>query len=93
MKVHFFLNEVTARPSLKPFHEFKYGSSDGSQRGLILSSGKEWAEQRKFCLRKLSDLGIGQSSKINTLISIEAEKLCMALSKEIEGRSIFGFKH
>jgi hypothetical protein len=27
------------------------------------------------------------------LISIEAEKLCMALSKEIEGRSLFGFLH
>ena len=76
---------------MKPFHEFKYGSEDGSQRGIILSSGKEWSEQRKFCLRKLTELGIGKSSKINMLISNEAEKLCTVLSKEIEGRVFCSF--
>ena len=78
---------MSARPSLKPFHEFKYGSPDGSQRGLILSSGQEWSEQRKFCLRKLKDLGIGKSSNINTVISNEVAKLCSLLEQEIEGRS------
>ena len=78
--------QVTARPSLKPFHEFKYGSADGSQRGIILSSGNEWLEQRKFCLRKLKDLGMGQRSKIDILISNEAAKLCTLLKQEIEGK-------
>ena len=87
----FSKSKVLARPSLKPFHEFKYGSEDGSQRGIILSSGKEWSEQRKFCLRKLTELGIGKSSKINILISNEAEKLCTVLSKKIEGRVYFTF--
>ena len=78
--------QVTARPSLKPFHEFKYGSADGSQRGIILSSGNEWLDQRKFCLRKLKELGMGQRSKIDILISNEAAKLCNLLKQEIEGK-------
>ena len=79
--------QVTARPSLKPFHEFKYGSADGSQRGIILSSGNEWLDQRKFCLRKLKELGMGQRSKIDILISNEAAKLCNLLKQEIKGKS------
>ena len=35
---------------------------DGSQRGLILSSGKEWQEQRKFTIAQLRGLGFGRNS-------------------------------
>ena len=73
---------------MKPFHEFKYGSIDGSQRGLILSSGREWAEQRKFCLHNLKELGIGKTSKINEIISGEVAKLCTLLKRDMKGRSI-----
>ena len=37
-------------------------------------------------MRKFRDLGLGKSSKMNTLISMEVEKLCVHLSEEIKGR-------
>ena len=30
--------------------------------GIILSSGKNWQEQRRFALRNLKDLGLGKDS-------------------------------
>ncbi len=36
---------IAARPNLRPFHLFRHGTADGCQRGVILSSGPEWAEQ------------------------------------------------
>jgi hypothetical protein len=47
---------------MKPFHELRYGGSDGSQRGIFFSSGSEWREQRKFSMWQLKDLGFGKSS-------------------------------
>ena len=64
------------RPNMKPFHEFRYGDSDGaSQRGVILSSGSEWVEQRRFCMKNLKDLGMGKSS-LEPEIAEEVTKLC-----------------
>ena len=55
--------EACARPKIsQPFHELRFGSSDGLHRGLLQSSGSEWMEQRRFTLRCLKDHGFGKIS-------------------------------
>ena len=41
------------------FHQIyiSFFPQDGSQRGVILSTGQEWEEQRKFTIRHLRSLG------------------------------------
>eukprot|EP00094_Tigriopus_californicus_P010881 TCALIF_10496-PA protein Name:"Similar to Cyp2j6 Cytochrome P450 2J6 (Mus musculus)" AED:0.07 eAED:0.07 QI:0/0.78/0.7/0.9/1/1/20/349/2332 len=80
-KEAFKKDEVTARPPMKPFHEFRYGSADGNQRGVILSSGLEWQDQRRFSLRQLRDFGFGRSS-MESMILEEVQKLCKSLQEE-----------
>ena len=70
----FKMEEFSARPSNKPFHKNKFGSKDGSVRGLIFSSGNEWKEQRRFTLRSLKDLGFGKTSMEDS-INEEVQKL------------------
>ena len=53
---------------VRPFHELNYGTDDGTQRGLILSTGQEWFEQRQFCVRRLRNLGFGKVSMEDALI-------------------------
>jgi hypothetical protein len=55
---------------------------------LAQSSGSEWAEQRRFALRQLRDLGFGKSSMEDTILD-EVDKLANLLSKVSEMR--FGF--
>nr|AIL94126.1 cytochrome P450 CYP3034A1 [Tigriopus japonicus] len=81
VKEAFKKDEVTARPPMKPFHEFRYGSADGNQRGVILSSGLEWQDQRRFSLRQLRDFGFGRSS-MEAMILEEVQKLRKCLQKE-----------
>ena len=76
-------DEVTDRPPMRPFHEFRYGDAHGGQRGVILSSGREWQEQRRFCLRQLRDLGFGRSG-MEAQILEEVAKLCANLRAESE---------
>ena len=45
--------EASGRPSRKPFHENRFGTPDGTQRGLLGSSGQEWLEQRRFSMKQL----------------------------------------
>ena len=73
--------EACARPKIsQPFHELRFGSSDGLQRGLLQSSGSEWMEQRRFTMRQLKDMGFGKSS-MEDLIIREIEDLCALLRK------------
>ena len=52
---------------------------DGRQRGLILSSGPEWVEQRKSTMRHLRSLGFAQRS-MESMILHEIEQMCKALT-------------
>eukprot|EP00093_Oithona_nana_P007338 07338.XXX_25634_23310_1 [CDS] Oithona nana genome sequencing. len=75
--------EACARPKIsQPFHELRFGSSDGLQRGLLQSSGSEWMEQRRFTMRQLKDMGFGKSS-MEDLIIREIEDLCALLRKDV----------
>ena len=53
---------------------------DGRQRGLILSSGPEWVEQRKSTMRHLRSLGFAQRSSMESMILQEIEQMCKALT-------------
>ena len=72
--------EASGRPIRKPFHELRFGSEDGSQRGLLQSSGTEWQEQRRFTLKNLRDMGFGKSSMEDQILD-EIDKLCQLLEK------------
>ena len=71
---------------VRPFHELNYGTADGTQRGLILSSGQEWFDQRQFSIRKLRNLGFGKVSMEDALID-EVDKLSDLLKGE-QGRPV-----
>nr|APH81376.1 cytochrome P450 CYP3034A1 [Tigriopus kingsejongensis] len=81
VKEAFKKDEITSRPPMRPFHEFRYGTEDGGQRGVILSSGKEWQEQRRFSMRQLKDFGFGRSS-MEDMIQVEVQKLVNSLHME-----------
>ena len=66
--------ETSAELSFNPVYSFK----DGRQRGLILSSGPEWVEQRKSALRHLRSLGFAQRS-MESMILHEIEQMCKTL--------------
>ena len=84
--------EACARPKIsQPFHELRFGSSDGLQRGLLQSSGSEWMEQRRFTMRQLKDMGFGKSS-MEDLIIREIEDLC-ALFRKVNSRITFRFNY
>lgn len=72
--------ESSGRPINKPFHEHRFGSEDGTQRGLLQSSGQEWQEQRRFTMTKLKDIGFGKSS-MEDLIMEEVDKLTKLLEE------------
>lgn len=72
--------EASGRPLTKPFHETRFGSDDGTQRGLLRSTGQEWQEQRRFTMKQLKDLGFGKST-MEDLILEEVEKLADYLEK------------
>ena len=72
--------EASGRPVQKPFHEARYGSADGTQRGILQSTGQEWQEQRRFTMKQLKDIGFGKSS-MEDLILEEVEKLSQLLIK------------
>ena len=74
--------QMIGRPAVRPFHELNYGTQDGTQRGLILSTGQEWFDQRQFCIRKLRNLGFGKVSMEDALIE-EVEKLSQVLEEDI----------
>ena len=61
-------------------HELRFGSEDGSQRGVLHSNGTEWQDQRRFTLKHLRDLGFGKSSMEDQILE-EADKLCKLLEK------------
>ena len=73
---------MIGRPAVRPFHELNYGTQDGTQRGLILSTGQEWFDQRQFCIRKLRNLGFGKVSMEDALIE-EVEKLSQVLEEDL----------
>nr|AKH03513.1 cytochrome P450 3075B2 [Paracyclopina nana] len=75
-------HEASGRPKNKPFHENRFGSPDGSQRGLLQSSGQEWQEQRRFTMKQLKDLGFGKSS-MEDMINEEVAKLAQLLEKDV----------
>ena len=79
--------EASGRPNNKPFHEIRFGSEDGTQRGLLASTGKEWQEQRRFTMRQLRDLGFGKSS-MEDAINDEVEKL-VKLLEEVDSIVMF----
>ena len=56
--------EASGRPSRKPFHENRFGTPDGTQRGLLQSSGQEWLEQRRFSMKQLKGWRRTKLSKI-----------------------------
>lgn len=74
--------EASGRPKNKPYHENRFGSPDGTQRGLLQSSGSEWLEQRRFTMKQLKDLGFGKSS-MEDMINDEVDKLVKFLEKVI----------
>lgn len=74
---------LSARPLLRPFHEFRHGGPDGLQRGLVLSTGREWNDQRRFSLRQLRDLGFGKTS-MEAAIAQEVGQLNQRLLKDVE---------
>ena len=51
--------------------------------GIILSSGKNWQEQRRFALRNLKDLGLGKSS-MEDLISDEVKEMLQDLKDRLK---------
>ena len=53
---------------------------DGSQRGVILSTGQEWEEQRKFTIRHLRSLGFARTS-MESAILLEVQSLCEILEE------------
>ncbi len=75
--------EASGRPKNKPFHEIRFGTEDGTQRGLLASTGQEWVEQRRFTMRQLRDLGFGKSSMEDT-INDEVDKF-LALLEKVSG--------
>ena len=78
------------RPNFRPFNRFRYGDDrDPTQRGIILSSGNEWNEQRRFCLKHLKGLGaIGKNcAKLEDAILVEVNKLCLKLASDSENGS------
>ena len=76
-------DSISGRPLMVPWHEFRHGGSDGRQRGVILSSGEEWKDQRRFIIRHLKDLGMGKS-RMESQIQEEVAKLCSELAKEVD---------
>ncbi|PAA86266.1 hypothetical protein BOX15_Mlig000805g3, partial [Macrostomum lignano] len=55
-------------------------------KGVILSEGSTWKEQRRFALRVLRDLGLGKS-RMEEVISAEAEEL-VANFAALNGRPV-----
>ena len=83
-------DDVAARPSLKPFCDFRPGhwvvdeENEGRVPGVIFTQGRFWTEQRRFTLKVLKDFGFGKTSMEDTIMD-EVEKLCDELKVE-EGK-------
>ena len=79
-------DEVSGRPSVVPFNEFRPGHNTvgndniGRNPGVLLAQGRGWREQRRFLLRNLRDFGFGKSEMEDTLLD-EIEKLCNEYKK------------
>jgi cytochrome P450 len=81
--------ETASRPKSAPFQDLRPGGTiqgildkenSGNVPGIIFSSGKAWADQRRFTLRVLRDFGFGKSSMEDTLLD-EVDKLCERIKK------------
>ena len=81
----FKMEECSGRPGGKPFSKARYGQDDGKSRGLLMSEGDEWKEQRRFTMRSLKDLGFGKTSMEDS-INHEVEKLVRLLQKDYVGK-------
>ena len=75
--------ETSGRPISKPFHEIRFGGEDGSQRGILQSTGQEWQEQRRFTIKQLRDMGFGKSSMEDMVVN-EVEKFVDFLEKVLK---------
>nr|AKH03514.1 cytochrome P450 3075C1 [Paracyclopina nana] len=78
LKELFKLEELSARPPIRPNNEWRPGwklpELDGRNPGIILCHGRYWREQRRFALRHLRDFGFGKTS-MEDLLSEEVQKL------------------
>jgi hypothetical protein len=49
-------------------------------RGILLSNGDTWAEQRPFLFKTLKNFGLGKASMEDTVLE-EADTMCNQLKK------------
>lgn len=67
--------DVSHRPRLHAFEDFRHPDADGRVSGLIFGNGQDWKELRRFSLRSLRDLGMGKP-ETESFIQQEAGQLC-----------------
>ena len=53
---------------------------------VVISDGDSWAEQRKFMVKNLNDLGMNKSNIVQDIVWDEADILCdrMAQDKQVD---------
>ncbi len=66
--------DLSDRPRLHAFEDFRYPTINGEVPGLIFGNGEKWRHLRRFSLRSLRDLGMGKQLLTGDFIRQEAEK-------------------
>ena len=75
----------SGRQEFPVFDHFRYGGyryNNAPVKGVVLSEGQGWAEQRRFALRNLRDFGFGKSS-MSELILEEINKFADSIRPNI----------
>ena len=76
--------EVASRIPFKKISNINKVLSDvyiHGYHGLVVTEGKEWQEQRRFCLKSLKHFGFGKSS-LETIMQEEIKKFCEELKQD-----------
>ena len=78
--------EVSSRIPFQKFSNINTVLSDiyiHGFHGLVVTEGKEWQEQRRFCLKTLKNFGFGKSS-LETIMQEEIKNFCSDLKKDCQ---------